>query len=35
MTCTLYAVAFAVWTLIGGPPPTKPQTCNGGLMDAA
>jgi len=33
MSCTLYALAFAVWTTLGGPPPTKPQGCNGGWAD--
>lgn len=35
MTCAIYALALAAWTALGGAPPVKPQTCNGGLMDNA
>ncbi len=33
MTCALYALALSVWVTLGGPPPTKPQGCNGGWPD--
>lgn len=31
--CALYALAISIWVTLGGPPPTKPQGCNGGWMD--